>query len=337
MKAVIQDRYGAPAGALRMGEVDKPVPGPGEVLVKVHFASVHADVWHMVTGLPYVLRLMGAGFRRPIQPVPGTDMSGVVEAIGEKVTGFRAGDEVFGETLKAMAWKNGGAFAEYVCVSEIVLAHKPKHVSFETAACISTPGLIALSNLPNLGKDLAGKKVLVNGAAGALGAMLCQISKAFGADVTGVEHTAKLDLLKKFGVDQVVDYTREKVAELNERFDLIVDVASTLPFNACRRVLTDKGLFVVIGHDHYGATGKRILGSLPAIFCLMARSVFNSHLPKASMSLPSRGETMPILRDLLDSGKLTPVVDRIYPLVEAPLALARLQSGQAQGRILLKP
>lgn len=320
-----------------MGEIDKPIPGPGEVLVKVHFTSVHADVWHMVTGLPYILRLMGAGFPRPIQPVPGTDMSGVVEAVGENVAGFRVGDEVFGETLKAMAWKNGGAFAEYVCVSEVVLAHKPKHVSFEAAACISTPGLIALSNLPNLGKDLAGKKVLVNGAAGALGAMLCQISKAFGADVTGVDHSTKLDLLKKLGVDQVVDYTREKVAELNERFDLIVDVASTLPFNDCRRVLTAKGLFVVIGHDHYGATGRLVLGSLPAIFCLMARSVFDPHLPKASMSLPSRRDTMPILRDLLAAGSLTPVVDRIYPLAEATEALMRLQRGESMGRILLKP
>lgn len=336
MKAVIQDRYGSPSEVLRVGDVPIPVPGPDEVLVRVKAASVHADIWHSVIGIPYILRFMGSGIFRPKNKIPGTDMSGVVERVGENVENYRAGDEVFGETLRTMQWINGGAFAEYVCVWKDALAKKPKSVSFEEAAAVATSGLIALTNLPGLGHDLAGKKVLVNGAGGAVGGMALQLAKAFGADVTAVDHGRKKEVLLSLGADRAIDYTSETVFGIGERYDLIFDVASNLIFDECKKALTPAGIFVIIGHDHYGQSSGKIFGSIPKIFRLVARSSFDPHLPKANFKLPEKGVTMPILGGLLASGKLKPVIDRVYALEEVREAIERLQSEAAMGRIILR-
>ena len=205
MKAILQTAYGQPAQVLKLGEAGKPVPNRGEVLVRVKATSVHADVWHVVKGWPYVLRSMGSGLARPKNPIPGTDMTGVVEALGEGVTRFQAGDAVFGECAKGFQWANGGAYAEYVAVSQEAFARKPDNVSFEQAASVPTPGLIAWHNLMGPRPWRAGQHVLINGAAGGVGAVALQLAKAHGATVTAVEHTSTLAMVRALGADHVLD------------------------------------------------------------------------------------------------------------------------------------
>jgi NADPH:quinone reductase-like Zn-dependent oxidoreductase len=337
MRAVVQDRYGAPGEVLRVREVEVPTPGPDEVRVRVRAAAVHPDVWHVVTGHPRVLRLMGAGLRRPKQPVPGLDMAGVVDAVGPAVTGFAPGDEVFGETHRQMQWVSGGAYAEFVCVPQDVLARKPAGITFEQAASVPTAGMIAVNNLRGRLRSAAGQRVLINGAAGGVGAIALQLAKAGGAHVVGVDHTAKLDYLRALGADAVVDYTREDVTRRGERYDLIVDVASTLDLADCKRILAPDGAYVIIGHDHYGTRGRRTLGSLPRMFALMARAPFDRHLPRPWFEPLEKQAAMEILRRRLEAGQLTPVVARTFPLEEVPAALRCLQEGRACGRIVIVP
>ena len=337
MKAIIQDKYGSPDDVLQLREIDKPVVGDDEVLVRVRAASVHPDVWHVVTGRPYVLRLMGAGLLRPKNPVPGTDVAGHVESVGKNVTQFRPGDEVFGETLNGFQWANGGAFAEYVSVPQDALALKPKGISFEQAAAVSTSGLIALNNLQYPRKIQPGQSVLINGAGGGVGSIAVQLAKAYGARVTGVDSTKKLEMVRALGADHVIDYTKEDFTQLGERYDLIFDVASNLSLTDCKRALTPKGIYVLIGHDHYGDAGGRVFGSLPRFFKLFALSPFVSYLPEMSFSVPNKKDTMPVLKELLEAGKLTPIVDRVYPLSEVPEAIRYLQKGDARGKIVITP
>ena len=202
MKAVVQDRYGSPDDVLQLREIDKPVVGDNEVLVRVRAASVHPDVWHVVTGRPYVLRLMGAGLLKPKNPVPGTDVAGLVESVGKDVTRFRPGDEVFGETHSKLQWRNGGAFAEYVSVPQDTLALKPEGIAFEQAAAVPTSGFIALHNLQDGGQIQPGESVLINGAGGGVGTIAVQLAKAYGARVTGVDTTEKMELVRSLGADQ---------------------------------------------------------------------------------------------------------------------------------------
>ena len=240
MKAIVQDAYGSP-DVLKLQEIDKPVAEDDEVLVRVRAASVHPDVWHVLTGLPYVLRLMGAGLRKPRNPVPGTDVAGLVESVGRNVTRFRSGDEVFGETLKGMQWINGGAYAEYATAPESALALKPANVTFEQAAAVPTSALIALPSLRAGGEIQAGQKVLVNGAGGGVGSVAVQLAKAFGADVTGVDSASKLDMVRSIGADQVIDYTQEDFTRRGERYDLIFDIPGNYSLSDCRRALTPGG------------------------------------------------------------------------------------------------
>ncbi len=335
MKAVVQDRYGSPE-LLVVREVDQPVVKDDEVLVRVHAASVHPDVWHVVTGRPFVLRLMGAGLRRPRTRIPGTDVAGRVELVGRHVTRFRPGDEVFGETFRGNSWRNGGAFAEYVSVPQDVLAAKPGNVSFEQAAAVPSSGLIALQNLP-AGRLGPGRRVLVNGAAGGVGAVFIQLAKAYGATVTGVDSTAKLDLMRSLGADRVIDYTEEDFTRAAERYDLIVDLPGNHSLSECRRVLTPEGTYVLIGHDRFGAAGGRWFGSLPHFFRLMALAPFLRQLPNLSLSRPSKQDSMAVLRDLLETGKLTPVIDRTFPLDEVTGAIRYLAGGTARGKVVLTP
>jgi len=337
MKAVVQDKYGSPDDVLQLREIDKPVVGDDEVLVRVRAASVHPDVWHVVTGRPYVLRLMGAGLLKPKNPVPGTDVAGHVDTVGKDVTHFGPGDEVFGESHRGLQWRNGGAFAEYVSVPQDALALKPNGITFEQAAAVPTSGFIALHNLLNERRIQPGQSVLVNGAGGGVGTIAIQLAKAYGARVTGVDSTEKMEMVRSLGADHVIDYTQEDFTQYSERYDLILDVASNLSLSACKRALMPTGIYVLIGHDHFGYAGGRWLGSLPRFFKLIVMSPFVSQLPDLNFSMPSKKDIMAVLKELLEAGKLTPVIDRTYPLSEVPEAMRYLQEGRARGKIIITP
>jgi len=337
MKAVIQERYGPAAEVLQLREVDRPTIGDDELLVRVHSASVNVDVWHTINGVPYVLRLMGAGFTRPKNPTPGIDMAGVVESVGKNISLFAPGDRVFGETRHGIQWTNGGAFAEYVPVAETSLSRIPENTTFEEAASIPASGFIAISNLHRVGKPLRGTKVLINGAGGAVGSIALQIIKARGGHVTGVDNTQKLEMLRSLGADEVMDYTEEDITKVEAQFDLIFDVASNLTTAECKRILLPDGVRIIIGHDHFGKAAGRVLGSLPRILGLTLLSPFIKQMPKIDFSEPSQSEVMHELAELLEQGKLTPTIEKTFPLEEASLALGYLESGRAQGKILIAP
>src|SRR5918999_149329 len=330
MKAIVQEKYGSPDDVLNLKDIDKPTVKEDEVLVRVHVASVHPDVWHVVRGLPYFLRIVGAGLLRPKNSVPGTDVAGHVESVGKDVSQFQQGDEVFGETIRGYQWTNGGAYAEHVSVPEDSLALKPANITFEQAAAVPTSGLIALQNLPNEGRLQPGQSVLVNGAGGGVGALAVQIAKAYGAEVTGVDNTQKLEMVRSLGADRVIDYTQEDFTQGDERYDLIFDIPGNHPFSACRRVLTPDGKYVLIGHDRFGQGAGRWFGSVPRVLKLVAISPFVSQIPTPNFSMPDKKGQMAVLQDLLEAGKLTPVIDRTYSLGEVPEAIRYLEEGHAQ-------
>jgi len=333
MRAIVQDRYG-PVEGLRLGEVARPEPAEDEVLVQVRAASVHPDVWHVVTGQPTVLRLMGSGVRHPKDRVPGTDVAGVVESVGVAVTRFRPGDEVFGETIRGVQWRNGGAFAEYATAPEEGVALKPSGVSFQEAATVPTAGLIALNNLPQRRVPF-GCRVLINGAAGGVGAIAVQLARAYGAEVTGVDHERKLALVRSMGADRVIDYTREDFTRGGERWDLIFDVPGNHSFQEIRRALHPHGGYVLIGHDAFGAAGHHWLGSIPRMLGLMARSAVVPELRGGSFASPDKRRLMSTLAQFLETGQLRVVIDRAFPLAQVPGALRYLVSGQPAGRVVV--
>jgi NADPH:quinone reductase-like Zn-dependent oxidoreductase len=333
MKAVIADQYGAPA-QLRVGEVDRPVPGEGQVLVRVHAASVHADVWHMVRGVPYVLRLMGGGLRRPAEPIPGTDAAGVVEALGPGTSRFQVGDPVFGEVVEGFQWRNGGTFAEFVSAPEAALELIPEGVSFVDAAAVPTSALIALFTVRKEARVQPGERVLVNGAAGAVGQFAVQIARADGAHVTAVERADRLDLLAQIGADEVIDGTATDYTAGPQRYDVVIDIPGNHSFAKVRRVLSDTGRYILVGHDRYGAGGHRWLGSIPRVFALMARSAVSPQVPRPDFSGPGPG-AMAEIAGMLASGAIHPAVGRTYPLAEAVAALEHLESGRARGKVVL--
>lgn len=336
LKAIVHERYGSPSAVLSLREVPKPVPGVGEVLLRVRATSVHPDIWHVVTGLPYVLRLMGAGLRRPRQPIPGTDVAGVVEAVGPGATRFAPGDEVFGEVVRGHQWKNGGTFAEYVAAPEDTLALKPACISFEQAACVPTSGLIALRSLRDEGRLAAGMRVLVNGAGGGVGVLAVQIARAFGAHVTAVDEASKASALRALGVDAFLDYRHADFTRGDTRYDLILDVASTLTVGGCRRVLTERGLHVLIGHAHFDERHGRVLGGMAPALSLVARSPFDRNLPRPTLEMNTPG-ALDALKALIEAGSLVPVVAQSRPLAEANEALRDLAQGGLTGRIVLTP
>jgi NADPH:quinone reductase-like Zn-dependent oxidoreductase len=334
MKAIVQEKYGSPDD-LELREVDKPAVGDDEVLVRVRAASVHPDVWHFVSGRPYVLRLMGAGLSRPKNPIPGTDMAGIVESVGESVAQFRQGDEVFGETTVAHGWTTGGAYAEYVSVRHDQLALKPDNITFEQAASVPTSGFIALLNLRGASHGLRGKKVLVNGAGGGVGALALQLAKAYGSHVTAVDSTSKLSMLRSLGADQVIDYTQENFTRRGDRYDLIFDVPGNHPFSACKRVLEPDGRYVLIGHEGFGASGTRLFGIFPYFIKLMFLSRFVKQLRGPGLPFPTRKEAIAVLRELLEAGKITPIIDSTYPLSEAREALRHMIEDEPRGKVIL--
>ena len=333
MKAIVQDRYGS-ADVLELGEIDRPTAKDDEVLVRVRSASVHADVWHAMRGIPYVLRFMGSGVRRPKHHVPGTDLSGVVESVGTDITRFRPGDEVFGQSLRANLWRNGGAFAEYAAVPGSLLEPKPARLTFEQAAAVPTSGSLAVQHVRDEGRAQPGQSVLINGAGGAVGTFAVQLAKAYGAHVTGVDAPAKLEMLRSIGADEVLDYTKDDFTQRDERYDFVLDIAGNHPWPEARRALTPDGTYVLSGFDQYGASGHRWFGSLGRFAKLIVISPFVSALhPFRGTKDP--GDRLAVMKDLIEAGKITPVIDRTFPLSEVPEAIRYLETGQAQGKIVI--
>jgi NADPH:quinone reductase-like Zn-dependent oxidoreductase len=334
MKAIVQDEYGSPEDVLELREIDKPVAKDHEVLVRVHAASVHPDVWHCVRGIPYILRIMGGGLRRPKNLVPGTDLAGHVEAIGRNVTRFRPGDEVFGQSVGANLWRNGGAFAEYAAVREATLQLKPANLTFEQAAAVPTSGSIAVQGLRDEGRIQPGQKVLINGAGGGVGAFAVQLAKAYGAEVTGVDGPGKLDMVRSIGADHVIDYTQEDFTRSGERYDVILDIPGNHPWSDTRRALTAEGTYVLIGHDQYGAAGRRWIGSMGRFAKLLVMSPFVSQL-HGLRGAKDPGDRLVVLKELIEAGKITPAMDRTYPLSEVREAIRYLEEGRARGKIVI--
>jgi NADPH:quinone reductase-like Zn-dependent oxidoreductase len=320
MKAIVQDRYGS-ADVLELGDVDMPVPKDDEVLLRVHAAGVDPGVWHLMTGMPYLLRLFGYGLRRPKVRVRGRDVAGRVEAVGKDVTGFRPGDEVFGICE--------GSFAEYACARADKLVPKPANLSFEQAAVVPISALTALHGVRDTGRVRPGQRVLVIGAAGGVGSFAVQLAKAFGAEVTGVCSTTKTDLVRSIGAEHVIDYTREDFADGTRHWDLVLDTAGNRPLSQLQRALTPKGTLVLVG----GEGGGRWLGGFERqLFWAPVRSLFVGQRLRSLVS-KERKDDLRTLRELIEAGKVTPVIDRTYPLAEAPEAIRYLAQGHPRGKV----
>ena len=333
MKAIVQDRYGS-AEVFELREIDAPVPNDDEVLVRVRATSVHPDVWHAMRGVPYILRIMGSGLRRPKNPVPGTDVAGLVESVGRNVTRFHPGDEVFGPTVGANLWGNGGSYAGYAAVTETRLERKPADLTFEEAASVLTSGPIAVQGIRDEGRVGPGQKVLINGAGGGVGTIAVQLAKAYGATVTAVDAAGKLDLLRSIGADRVIDYAEEDFTASADRYDVVLDIAGNHAWSDLKRTLTPEGSYVLIGHDQYGGSGHRWVGSLGRFFRLMVIAPFVPQLhPFRGAKDP--GDRLTVLAELIEAGKIAPVIDRTFPLGEVREAIRYLESGRATGKVVI--
>ena len=323
MKAIVQDEYGSvPEEVLRLAEIDRPAIGDDEVLVEVRAASVDRGTWHLMTGLPKLMRIMGFGIRRPKAPNPGRSLSGIVEAIGQKVTEFKPGDEIYGTC--------DGSFAEYAVAQEGLFARKPANLSFVQAAAIPVSGVTALQGVRDRAKVQPGEKVLIVGASGGVGTFAVQIAKALGAEVTGVCSSAKIDLVRALGVDHVIDYSQGDFAGGEQRYDAILDVGGNSPLSHLRRALTPSGRLVIVG----GETNGRWLGG----FDRQLRAIALSPLVTQKLGIFGAKENaadLSALRELVASGKVTPAMDRTFPLSEVPAAMRYFQEGNARGKLVI--
>jgi NADPH:quinone reductase-like Zn-dependent oxidoreductase len=319
MKAIVQDQYGS-ADVLRLEDIEKPAVGKGQVILRVGAASVFIGDWHVMTGTPYAIRLV-SGLRAPKQRILGQDLAGTVQAVGDGVTGFRAGDEVFGAGT--------GAFAEYATARPDRLAPKPMNLSFEEAATVPTTGCTALQGLRDVGKVRAEQRVLVIGAAGGMGSFAVQIGKSFGAHVTGVCSTSKVDLVRSIGADEVIDYTREDIAEGTRRYDVIFDTAGNREVSDLRQILTPKGTLVLAG----GEGGGRWLG-MGRVLKAKAMSPFVGQRMTNFLGR-TKTEDLLMLKDLIEAGKVKPVIGAKYPLGDVPEAIGELGAGHGRGKVVI--
>ena len=319
MKAIVHDRYGSP-DVLELQEVEKPNVTDDGVLVRVRAASVNPADWYGMTGLPYVGRAL-MGLFKPKQRVLGVDFAGTVEAVGEDITEFRPGDDVFGG--------RSGSFAEYVCVRNAVVL-KPANVTFEQAAAVPIAALTALQGLRDKGQVQPGHKVLINGASGGVGTFAVQIAKALGAEVTGVCSTRNVDLVRSIGADHVIDYTREDFTRNDRRYDLMLDVAGSRSWSECRRVLNPQATLVIVG----APKGNRLIGPLSHIVKVRLAALRSSQRVVFFIAKVNKAD-MEVLQELLEAGKVTPVIDRRYELSEVADAFRYLGEGHAQGKIVI--
>jgi NADPH:quinone reductase-like Zn-dependent oxidoreductase len=320
MKAIVQDTYGS-ADVLELRDIEAPVAGDDDVLVRVRAAGVEIGIWHVMTGQPYLLRVMGLGLRKPKVRVRGRDVAGVVEAVGKSVTRFEPGDEVFGTA--------DGSFAEYASVPQNRLAMKPKNLTFEQAAVVPISGGTALQGLRK-GDVQRGQKVLIVGASGGVGSFAVQLAKAFGAEVTGVSSGSKLDFVRSLGADDMIDYTREDFTDGTRHWDLILDTGGRRSLSDLRRALTPKGALVIVG----GEGGGSWLGGFDRNLRSGLVSLF---VPQRLTMLASkeRGEDFDALRAIIEAGKVTPVIDRTYPQTEVPEAIRYVVDGHARGKVVI--
>jgi NADPH:quinone reductase-like Zn-dependent oxidoreductase len=321
MKAVVRDAYGS-VDALRLAEIDRPVAGDGEVLVRVQAAGLDQGVWHVMTGMPYVMRLAGFGLRAPKNPLLGYDVAGRVEAVGEQVTRLRPGDEVFGTCR--------GSFAEYAVARADRLAAKPDDVSFEQAAAVPISGYAALQAVRKHGGIRAGQRVLIIGAGGGTGTFAVQIAKAYGAEVTGVCSTGKVELVRSIGADHVIDYTREEFGDGANRYDVIIDTAGNRSLSQLRRSLTPRGRLVIVGGENAGnwlGVRRQLRAAAISPFVGQKLGTFISK---------ENPQDLEELRTLLEAGTIAPVVDRTFTLDEVAEAIRYLRDGRARGKTVIK-
>ncbi|HEX2705556.1 MAG TPA: NAD(P)-dependent alcohol dehydrogenase [Candidatus Lustribacter sp.] len=322
MTAIVQDGYGAaPETVLRLDQAARPQVADDRVLVRVRAASVDRGTVHLMTGLPYLGRAF-MGLRRPKALNPGRCLSGIVEAVGASVTAFRPGDEVYGSSA--------GSFAEFASARADLLAPKPANLSFEEAAAAPISGVTALQAVRDRAKIEPGQRVLIVGASGGVGTYAVQLAKAFGAEVTGVCSTGKVDLVRSLGADHVIDYTRDDVTGAGRAYDAILDIGGNRPVSQLRRVLTPKGRLVIVG----GETDGRWLGGLDRQLRAHLLSPWVSQTLGTFVASASSAD-LTVLRDLLESGKVTSAVDRTYPLREVPLAMRYVAEGRARGKVAI--
>ena len=319
MKAIVQDKYGSP-DVLELREVDKPVVKDDEVLVRVRAAAVNIGDWHLLRGVPYVMRTV-FGLRRPRREIPGLDIAGQVEAAGSGVERFRPSDEVFG-------WCRG-AFAEYVSAPENNLLPKPADLTFEQAAAVGDSAFTALAAVRDQGKVQPGHRVLINGASGGVGTFAVQIAKAFGASVTGVCSTRNLDIVRSIGADRVIDYTKQDFTQTEQRYDVMLDLVGSRSLSDCRRALTPRGTYVLVGVKNLGrwfGLARQIKALLLSPFVGQRMRVF---------VVKHNKEDLAVLKELVETGKVAPVIDRRYELSEVSEALRHQGEGHPQGKIVI--
>lgn len=322
MQAIVHDRYGEAEDVLRLEEIDRPAVGDGEVLLRVRAAGVDRGVWHLLTGLAYPVRLAGYGVRAPKTRVRGREVAGHVVEVGKAVTTLQAGDDVFGIA--------SGSFAEYASAPADKLAPKPENVTFPQAAAVPISGLTALQAVRDHGGAQAGQKVLVVGASGGVGTFAVQIAKAFGAEVTGVSSTAKVDLVRSIGADHVIDYTVGDFADGEHRYDVILSAGGHRSLRDLRRALTPRGTLVIVGSE----TGGRWLGGMDRQLRALVLSPFVAQKLGTFVCSENRDDLL-VLTGLIESGKVTPVVDRTYPLSQTPAAIRYMQDGHARGKVVV--
>jgi NADPH:quinone reductase-like Zn-dependent oxidoreductase len=321
MKAIVQDKYGT-ADDLVLTDVDRPDVASGEVLVRVHAASVFIGDWHVITGLPYAIRPV-LGLRRPKARVAGQEMAGRVEAVGARVTRFQPGDDVFGTC--------SGAFAEYVAVPEDLLAPKPTNLTYEQAATVAITGTSALQAVRDKGGVEPGEAVLIIGAAGGVGSFAVQIAKALGARVTGVGKTAQIDLIQSIGADDVIDYTLEDFTKMGRCWDIVVETAGGRPVSELRQALTRRGTLVIVG----GEGGGKWVGKAGRMVWAPALSPFVSQ-KLTTLAVKHNGADLAVLKDLIEAGKVMPVIGKTYELNEVPQAIRDLEQRRTQGKSVVK-
>lgn len=323
MRAIVQERYGE-ADELRLEPTGRPDIAADEVLVRVHAAGLDRGTWHTMTGRPYLMRVLGFGFRGPKNRVLGLDVAGTVVEVGSSVTRFAVGDEVFGISR--------GSFADYAAVNEDKLAAKPRNLTFEQAAVVPVSGITALQALRDAGRLEAGQRVLIIGASGGVGSYAVQIATALGGRVTGVASTAKLDLVESLGAEHVIDYTREDFADGRDRYDLIVDIAGNSTLSRLRRALTRRGTLVIVG----GENGGPITGGIGRQLRAVAISPFLRQ--RLTMhTTTERASDLEPLTELIETGRVAPSLERTYPLDQVPEAMRHLQAGTVRGKLAVTP
>lgn len=320
MNAIICTKYGSP-DVLKFEEVQKPVPGDDEVLIKVHAAAANAGDWHLMRADPFMIRLM-FGLQKPKHEILGTDVAGCVEAIGKNVTQFQPGDEVFGN----MSSSGFGAFAEYVCAPENSIALKPSNITFEDAAAVPSAAGTALQALRDKGQIQSGQKVLINGASGGVGTFAVQIAKAFGAEVTAVCSTGNMEMVRSIGADHVIDYTKEDFTQNGQQYDLIIAANGYHPISDYKRALSPNGIYIMTG----GSTAQMFQAMTIGPWISMTSSKTMSNM----MANPNQKDLV-FLQELLETGKVVPVIDRRYPLNEVPDAIRYLEEGHAKGKVVI--